>query len=170
MDYLNYFGTSKEQLKDIELIEDELLTRKIISLGILSNILKEKNILLYISTENTYDKIRIKVFKEDYKDVYGLDTLEYLLVSYKAWGLDDIFLNNNSLLFKVALFIDNLIQDEDINELNKPLKVMIDNSNNDWLQVIFNVLKKENLYHLLMKQILNDELEINQQKSELVKI
>jgi hypothetical protein len=170
MDYLNYFGTSTEQVKDIEELENELLMRKVISLGLFAEILRKEKIFLYLSVENTYKKLRLKIYKENYQEVEGLDTLSYILAAHTSWGLNDYFFDEHITLIKCAMLIDEQIENEDIGELKIASKLMIDGTSNEWLRIIFKVLKKEFLYTLLMNQILNSELKVNDVKTELVKI
>jgi hypothetical protein len=170
MDYLNYFGTSTEQVKDIEELENELLMRKVISLGLFAEILRKEKIFLYLSVENTYKKLRLKIYKENYQEVEGLDTLSYILATHTSWGLNDYFFDEHITLIKCAMLIDEQIENEDIGELKIASKLMIDGTSNEWLRIIFKVLKKEFLYTLLMNQILNSELKVNDVKTELVKI
>lgn len=170
MNYLDYFGTSREQIRDIEELENELFIRKVISLSILANTLREEKIFLYLSAENTYNKLRLKIYKENYKEVYGLDTLSYLLVSSTSWGLNEDFFDKHITLIKCAMLIDEEMENEDIGNLKIPSKIMIDGNSNDWIRLIFQILKKEFLYGLLMSHVLNNDLKVNDKKTELVKV
>jgi len=169
MDYLTYFGSKEEQIRDIEKAEDEMLLRKIISIGIFSDILKKKKVSLFIS-DNRYGSIEICGISEIYENHYGFNSIEFMLATNSNWGLENDFIETNLTFIKSLSYINTLMKEMDSSKINLLQKVFIDSSSHDWLKLIFEVLEKKYLYQSLMSKILDSELERKEDKNEIVKI
>jgi S-adenosylmethionine hydrolase len=170
MNYLNYFGSCQKQIDDIQNIECELLVRKIVSLGLLADLLKENGIFLYLSTIDRYGGINLNIEKKDCEELYSFNELSFLLVYPEKYGLETTFFDKYVTLIHFAMEMDEKLKNEDVRELKIQERINIDTSDDKWLKIIFRVLRNETLYHLFMTKILGAELEVNSKKHKALKV
>lgn len=161
MNYIKFFGSHKEQSDSIIEMEKEVFLRKVVMVGAFSDVLRESGIALFLQAGESYRKLKFEVEKcgvTDQGDGKIHNLIDLIMYCNTCYGLEDDFVDKYNVFLNVLIVLEDKMEVKHAVDINVPFKILVDSASIEWLKIVFESCDKKELYHLFMKQILQQDL------------